>query len=499
MLPPRIALAASSLIGLTALFADARSANGQGEFVEMLWKVPESANAIALVKAEEFLNAPIALREGWAEAAQTAGGPPAAVTPEVRHALFASQMDFVNGFEPAWELGLVALKGPVDPQAIANADGGTVDDADDPPLIWSPRDLFYIPFQPDLVGIVAPANRQSALRWAREAGRRTEPAVSEYLQEVARSMQGNEAQYILGIDLEGLSSAKQLKPHVARLACIDLKIDDIDAIAESLASIRGVTVELTVDAEIYGRMRIDFSKSTAALKRVAKPLILEVMSNLGANVDAIQRDWSILVEDRVITYRGPLSPEGARRVASIVELPTAGVDAVAAAPAEPDEAAPSPGSVNARETRDYFRAIQELLDDLTDKAVDQRRVALWCERYADKIDRMPVLGIDPELLDFGHQVSITLRNLANVSKGGSLNVQMRRTTDAAQSASVGYGGYYGYGYGAGLEGTSRVAMERITRQEATKATASEGAIWTELENQMATMRRTLTERYGMEF
>ena len=67
-----LALAAATM--LAALPIGPRAARGQGEFVEMLWKVPESANAVVLIRAEEFLNAPIALREGWAELAEAAGG-----------------------------------------------------------------------------------------------------------------------------------------------------------------------------------------------------------------------------------------------------------------------------------------------------------------------------------------------------------------------------------------------------------------------------------------
>lgn len=500
--------ALAALLAFSALLTEARPARAQAEFVEMLWKVPDGANAIALVRAEEFLNAPIALREGWPEMAESALGPPAAVSPEARLALFASRIDFVNGFDPLWQLGLVALKGPVQPQAIANADGGSVDDANDPPLIWSPRNLFYVPFKPDLVGIVGPADRQAAARWASNASKRTEPVVSEYLQAIARSMQGGEAQYKMGIDLAGLSSAKQLRPHVARAAAVDLKIDDIDAIAESLASIQGLTIEITADADIRGRMRIDFGKSTAPLKRIAKPLLLEVMENLGADVTSIRRDWSILVEDRAITYRGPLTTPGVRRIASLVELPSAGADArgpsyarddAAPAAGAPTAGAPSPGTVNARATKSYFVALQNLLDDLTDKAVDQRRVSLWCERYADKIDRMPILGVDPELLDLGRKVSITLRNLSSIAQGAKRNVDVRQTTDAAASAGYGYVGYYGFGYGASIGGTSELAMERIVKQEGARASAAQSAIWSEMETGMADMRRTLTERYGVEF
>ena len=144
-------------------------------------------------------------------------------------------------------------------------------------------------------------------------------------------------------------------------------------------------------------------------------------------------------------------------------------------------------------------AIQNLLDDLTDKAVDQRRVSLWCERYADKIDRMPILGVDPELLDLGKKVSITLRNLSGIAQGAKRNLEVRQTTDAATSVGIGYVGYYGFGYGASIGGTSELAMERITKQEGARATAAQSAIWAEMETGLADMRRTLTERYGVEF
>ena len=83
-----------------------------------------------------------------------------------------------------------------------------------------------------------------------------------------------------------------------------------------------------------------------------------------------------------------------------------------------------------------------------------------------------------------------------------LNITARGTTEGATSAGVGYGGYggyYGYGYGMSIEGTSQIAMSRITRQENVRAASFQAEVWTVMENEMANLRRTLTQRYGVEF
>lgn len=132
-----------------------------------------------------------------------------------------------------------------------------------------------------------------------------------------KEFQGDEAQFLMAFDLAYLSSPKQLKPHVARAASVNIKVDDIDAISETLASVTGATLKIKADTEFYGWLRIDFARSTAPLERIAKPLLNEVLLNLGAEIENF-RDWSILVEDKTITFRGPVSSSMVRRIASLI-------------------------------------------------------------------------------------------------------------------------------------------------------------------------------------
>ena len=484
------------------LIAAVRLAGAQAEFEQLIWLVPDSANALVMARAESLFQTPIALREGWGDGGQSASNPLSSINPKAQFVVFAAKLDLASGLTPDWELALVALKGPVEPSAIADAEGGALDTSAEPPIVWSPRGFFYAAFGPQMIGIYTPVDRQGVMRWATSAQGRTESVVSPYLGEVSRSFQADESPFVMAIDLSYLSSPDQLRPHVARATSVDLKVDDIDAIAKSLASVRGATLRIEADAELYGRLTIDFEASTAPLKRIAKPLLNEVLNGLGAELDEV-KDWSILVEDRQISYRGPVSTDMARRIGSLVSLPTGSADGTPASPGgEPASVQPEggAGTVTVEATKHYFDSVETLLDDLNDKASDQRRVALWCDRYADKIDHFSVLGVDPEVVDFGSKVIITLRNLANIAKGKTLNVNARMTTDAATEAGGGYGGgYYGYGYGMSVGGTSELAMSRIGRQEEVKALAAETPIWTEMTTQMGVLRRTLSQRYQIDF
>jgi hypothetical protein len=497
-----IAVAAIALPGLLP-----EPTLAQGEFERMMWLVPDSANALVLVRSADMLDTPIALKDGWQEETSSAGAM-SQLNPKAEYTVFASKIDWVGGRQREWEVALVSLDAPVTPEQIAEAEAGTVDSADAIPVVWSPRSLFYVPFGPKLIGIYSPVDRPGVLRWATAAKNRTDAVVSDYLREAQREFQADDSQFLMALDLAYLSSPQQLKPHVAQATSVDIKVDDLDAIAETLASVRGATIKIQADTDLYAWIRIDFARSTAPLERIAKPLFNEVLLNLGAEVRNF-RDYSMLVEENSITFRGPVTTGMVRRLASLVSLPTDAADGTGTVPQPSADSPTSQGvSVTVEATRRYLNDVMALLDDLDDKDDTQRQIALWCDRYADKIDHLPILGVDPEVVDFGVAAAITLRNLAATAKGVQLNIGARGTTEAAQGgtgfgvgyAYGGYGGYYGGGYGMSIDGgTSKVAIGRITRQENIKAISTQSQVWAVMKTEEAKLRRTLTQRYGVEF
>lgn len=169
------------IAAITALILPSSSTFAQGEFERLMWLVPETTNALALVRSKALFETPIALKDGWDEEKKAASGPLSNLNPEADFTILASKVDWADGMKPDWEMALVALSSPVTADAIAESEAGTVDSADSLPLVWSPRELFYVPFGPQTIGIYSPVDRQGVLRWATSAKSRSDAVVSDYL------------------------------------------------------------------------------------------------------------------------------------------------------------------------------------------------------------------------------------------------------------------------------------------------------------------------------
>jgi hypothetical protein len=115
------------------------------------------------------------------------------------------------------------------------------------------------------------------------------------------------------------------------------------------------------------------------------------------------------------------------------------------------------------------------------------------ERYARKIDRLPILNVDDDLLAWGGSVAETLRGGGQDVRGAGLRTGVRKSSI--------YGAYQynydGYGYYGGQP--TENAFGQINRQEGASARSSVYASWKEMEDSTAAMRRAMTKKYGVEF
>jgi hypothetical protein len=66
----------------------------------------------------------------------------------------------------------------------------------------------------------------------------------------------------------------------------------------------------------------------------------------------------------------------------------------------------------------YFKSVTILIDELKQqKAPNYNKLAYWLYQYSQKIDNLPMLNVDPELMSYGASVSAALRGLSEVAKG----------------------------------------------------------------------------------
>lgn len=209
---------------------------------------------------------------------------------------------------------------------------------------------------------------------------------------------------------------------------------------------------------------------------------------------------------------------------------TEGVRLASAAEVPPAPLKPSETSVTS--TREYFTKLQTIVRDLRRSSNNAKTMTaglkgLLMRQHAARIDKLPVVGVDAEVLDLGEHVSQTLVEAANSVTEGLGRSRVRQTNVPAHfdyyhyydvyafgPAYHGYGVYgdgYHYGHGPtvayGVSTTIQVPNEynRIRKQQAigqeeriaafnTARTAMEN-----VEKDVAAMRHQLSRQYGVEF
>jgi hypothetical protein len=172
--PSRLALPYLILGLLPPLATSPASAN----YYELLRRVPESANTIILIDVERMLMSPIAMKKKWREKGNSEGVALHFPINAVRYML-ASKLDFVGNFEDQGDIALIETPEGVSLPYLAKTEGGYLDTIEGHEVAFSPRNAFFVPFKPNLLGVSFPANRQELGRWPRSLRRLDQPQVSE--------------------------------------------------------------------------------------------------------------------------------------------------------------------------------------------------------------------------------------------------------------------------------------------------------------------------------
>jgi hypothetical protein len=148
----------------------------------------------------------------------------------------------------------------------------------------------------------------------------------------------------------------------------------------------------------------------------------------------------------------------------------------------------------ARASQAYFKAVYTLIEDLR-KTLDDTRDnhAVWMERYGRKVDALPILNVDEELLAWGASVGETFREMALAERSSNIRSGVRK--------SQVYGAYqYSYdGYGYGNVTSTGNVRNTIKREEGARAKNVRFSSWKEMEDATALIRQDMTKRYQVEF
>lgn len=384
------------------------------------------------------------------------------------------------------------LDQPVPLQTIALREGGYIDElADGVQAVWTPSETYFVQLNDNRLGAMYPANRQNVIRWVQSLQANRSLQLSDYLLQAAADLQ-SDTPIVMALDLQGV-----VQPHRVRVALEDSQAmagqdASLDKVARLLVGLQGISLTVQVDKQATGTIRIDFAEDVGGLGRLAKPLFLEALQKFNAVIPDFESWQAELLGNRVV-LSGPLSISGLRRIGSLLEPPsTKFSDLKDAAPAE------SGTDAYVQASQQYYRAVHTLIDDLRKTLGDTRdNHSLWMERFGRKIDALPILNVDPDLLAWGASVSETFRDMSVTNRSANVRAGTRK---AYVNTGASYDGY-GYGSGGWYNDATGSAKQKtqIERSEQGAARIQRFGSWKEVEDSEAQIRIAMTQKYNAEF
>lgn len=423
-----------ALLSTVVLLAGSVTANAQ--FDGMLSRIPDGVNAIMLVDADGVRNSPLA-------ADNKSGSIPFPLPPDAESVVIGSQVDAAT-MKHLWQAGVVKLNSPAKMSTLAKAEGGHVEKIGKVDVVWSPFNVYFVNFESTLMGLLGPANRQYAVGWINQKGQWQTGNLSSYLKKATNEINTSYTHIVLAFDLTDALDPTRLEHRLGETKALqDAKVD-LSAVAKKLASVEGVTVSVQHTKDLRGHIVFDFKEDISVLQDYAKPLVMEILNDHGLVLKDFD-NWGVSISGNQALMSGALSDTGLSLIVSLLEMPlpaqTPHVTSTDAG--DQVEELPMPQA-----TQQFFKSMTNLLQPV----FDHPQSATWMEKTSRRISRLPVLNVDPDLLDCSRQV-IDLLSQGSEAMTDSIyqaNTRMAKIQPDSgyyvRGVSYTYGGYYGYGY-----------------------------------------------------
>jgi hypothetical protein len=498
-------------LAIAAFFVTAGTATCY-PFEDLLKAVPNHANAVFLVNARGIQRSTMGINRNWAEKRRRdyLGGL-TNLPPTVSRFIVGEQLD-TTALQPSWRIALVELSEPITPAEIVQRESGTQDSIGGLPVVISPRGRVFLFLSNKLIAQFETVNRQDVARWLRTYKARSQPNLSSYLKDAAEGMKPG-SQAMLAFDLSEVFDLDGVRKRLQESSALKGKRIDLDELAKTITSIRGAKLTMSVDKDIEGEIHLEFAESALPMRTIGKELLLNVIQSIGASLDDID-DWQGSVEDKAYVLRGKLTERSARMLLAPASSRNTGTLYAGVAKG----AEPPPPNPKAIPSQMYFRSVTSLLDELNNekkpKNISQR--GYWYQQYATKIDSLPILNVDSELLEFGAAISSTLRGMANlgsVAKSANAMIQQNQVDNLAVNVGTAnfYGGrsaatpwgYAGYGWNWSApiqqEVSNYQSVSNLCHRNAATEKAYREATWKNIAEFIQVTRRKMVSKYNVEF
>ncbi|MBX9584643.1 MAG: hypothetical protein K2X87_30440 [Gemmataceae bacterium] len=479
---------------------------------DLLGWVPARANAALLIDVDALYRSEIARNNKW-------GSPDLPTTGLDSLPGGASKLviatQFAPGSPPSWEVSVLALKKPVSEADFAKRNDGTRETIADKPVVLTPRHGYVANLAPGVAGAYTPPNRPDIARWLREANGKAPAGMSEYLKQAAARV-GPTTPVVLAVDTADMLDYGRAKDRLGKADALKGKAGEVDLLVRLFAGMKGVTLTMKASDKLTGELRLDFSRPAAPLAEVGKPLILEALARIGAKADEMD-GWAFAVKGDAVTLSGPLTPDAADQL--VAPLLGPGVAVADPDSGSSDQAGGSGAQLKA--SLKYFRATEKIINEVRNANSNSfEQLTFRLNNGARRIDDLPILNVDDELLDWGGAVATTLRTMAIVAQKSGGMISLAEANKAMVSVSTpnyyygsgyaggvgywgAYGGSYGYAVPSGTTSTATASnygqIDNLNTMTNQKEFAYRQQTWDTIKKETTSVRRKMVKKYGVEF
>jgi hypothetical protein len=442
-----------ALLVISVLWPGSQVMGQSEDFKELSTRIPDDANLIVAVNADALFNSPLGREKGWRDHYSDAfNASPLVLPPTTKIAMLGAELD-IESLAPRWEAVAVVLDRETPVDAIAKRVDGIVDTLAGYKAVWTKKRNCIVEMTPESFAAYGPVSRQDAGRWITKLPHRHSPFLSNAVQ----TIENDHVQIRMALDLGNVVRAGDIRPIVEKSNLVPA--GQVDAVANLLAGVQGVMLDVHADDKITGTLTVVFSENASVLFPFAKQIVLGTLDKIGANLDEMD-DWSPQGDGNTIGLHGSLTPVGLRRFMSLVGVDQGVAEGARQAsmpvvPPKPSDVSSTDtkGSDEGRATYRYYTGVARLLDDLARprkvQSVDQ--IALWMRNYARKIEQLDTRNVDPEMVAFGQSVANNLYDAVNAMHGAAEQAQSRieastpsqkvNVAEIPTSRTVNYGGY----------------------------------------------------------
>jgi hypothetical protein len=380
---------------------------GVAKEIDPLSAAPGSCNAVAVVHMRNLVNSPLGKRQKWFDEARRAyaegllSGPP-----WVKDIVQATAIGSATGGHPL-TYSIYAVNQPSIIGDIAKHELAPLEKLAGHGAVASPRNVFFIQLAPGLVGAVQPADRQAVSDWVRAFDEQKLRAISPDLIDALKSDEN--AQVSIAVDLKGKLNSRYILNWLVGTPKLRAT-DDLEGLARVLSSLRIARLSVHVSDKIVARLQLDFGSPIRKRGSALEKAVNQWLDDAGARPQVLAAAKTSVSENSLI-FEVPLDEVGLRRLLSLVQSPHL----------PPKEATSAEGrKANAVASAAYYNKVCDLLNSLLYKnrnASEYQKTALWHEQFARKIAGLPTIGVDPELVHWGRNVSKELIALASSLRG----------------------------------------------------------------------------------